>query len=254
MYTNIKYVNIITVFCPRAGLPPQTQEPRLQLYQGLNRCDSLPLLSTLYYYYIAIRYIIFIIIYYIRLNFIYYITLGRRVIGISGSLIWSKTLMEPIFNPYGKFHLNPEGPVSQIHPWDLFRSFKVRSYAKEEWGEESNGKLLHLFIPSKTLVPEFAVEDLPLGRTATLVPELPVKDLPLGRTATLVPEHPVKDLPLGRTLWWCDDIIFYFLYQFYILLFYMLLVISIIVYYSLTAIQEVPGLIPGYTVEIFLEV
>ena len=78
----------------------------------------------------------------------------------------------------------------------------VRSDAKGEWGAESNGKLLHLFIPSKTatLVPEFAVEDLPLGRTATLVPELPVKDLPLGRSATLVPEHPVKYLSLGRIL------------------------------------------------------
>ena len=81
-------------------------------------------------------------------------------------------------------------------------SFKVRSDAKEEWGAESNGKLLHLFIPSKTatLVPEFAVEDLPLGRNATLVPELPVTDLPLDRTATLMPEHPVEDLPLGITL------------------------------------------------------
>ena len=80
-------------------------------------------------------------------------------------------------------------------------SFKVCADAKEEWGAESNGKLLHLFIPSKiaTLVSEFAVEDLPLGRTATLEPKLPVKDLPLGRTATLVPELPVKDLPLGRT-------------------------------------------------------
>ena len=49
---------------------------------------------------------------------------------------------------------------------------------------ESNGKLQHLFIPSKTatLVPEFAVEDLPFGRTAALVPEFAVKDLPLGRT------------------------------------------------------------------------
>ena len=35
---------------------------------------------------------------------------------------------------------------------------------KREWGVESNGKLPHLFIPSKTttLVSEFAVEDLPL--------------------------------------------------------------------------------------------
>ena len=41
---------------------------------------------------------------------------------------------------------------------------------------ESNWKFLHLFIPSKiaTLVPEFAVEDLPLDRTATLVPAFSV--------------------------------------------------------------------------------
>ena len=34
---------------------------------------------------------------------------------------------------------------------------------KAEWGAENNGKLAHLFIPSKTaaLVPELAVEDLP---------------------------------------------------------------------------------------------
>ena len=50
---------------------------------------------------------------------------------------------------------------------------------KREWGAESNGKLLHLFIPSKsqTMVPGFVVEDLPLGRTAALVPEIAVKDL-----------------------------------------------------------------------------
>ena len=55
---------------------------------------------------------------------------------------------------------------------------------KKEFGAESNGKLPHLLIPSKTatLVPEFAVEDLPLDRTATLVPEFAMKDLPLGRT------------------------------------------------------------------------
>ena len=55
---------------------------------------------------------------------------------------------------------------------------------KREWGTERNGKLPHLFIPSKstTLVPEFAVEDLPLGRTAALVAEFAVKHLPLVRT------------------------------------------------------------------------
>ena len=38
---------------------------------------------------------------------------------------------------------------------------------KREWGVEINGKLWQLFISSKTvtLVSEFAVEDLPLGRT-----------------------------------------------------------------------------------------
>ena len=55
---------------------------------------------------------------------------------------------------------------------------------EREWGAESNGKLPHLFIPSKTstLVPEFAVENLPLGRTVALVPEFAVKDLLLART------------------------------------------------------------------------
>ena len=55
---------------------------------------------------------------------------------------------------------------------------------KKEWGAESNGKLPHLFIHSKTAtqVPEFGMEDLPLGRIAALVPEFSMKDLPLGRT------------------------------------------------------------------------
>ena len=55
---------------------------------------------------------------------------------------------------------------------------------KREWGAESNGKLSHLFILSKTgtLVPEVAVVDLPLGRTAALVSDFAVKDLSLGIT------------------------------------------------------------------------
>ena len=55
---------------------------------------------------------------------------------------------------------------------------------KREWDAENNGRLPHLFIPSKTatLVPEFAVEDLLLDRTATMVPAIAVKDLSLGRT------------------------------------------------------------------------
>ena len=55
---------------------------------------------------------------------------------------------------------------------------------KRERGAESNGRLQHLFIPSKTatLVRELAVEDLPLDSTATLVLAFAVKDLPLSRT------------------------------------------------------------------------
>ena len=55
---------------------------------------------------------------------------------------------------------------------------------ERKWGAESNGKLPHLSIPRKTsaLVPEFAVDDLPWGRTATLVPAYGVEDLPLGGT------------------------------------------------------------------------
>ena len=83
--------------------------------------------------------------------------LGRRVIEISGSLIWSNTLMGLIFSPYGEFRWSPEGPVSQIHSphlhvgapgifSDILRSVQM---LKREWGVESNGNLQHLFIPCK---------------------------------------------------------------------------------------------------------
>ena len=117
---------------------------------------------------------------------------GRRMIGISGSPIWEKTLMELIFKPCNEFRYSPECPVSQIHSPHLHIGAPVVfldlltpiQMPKREWGAESNGMLPHLFIPNKlaTLVPEFAVEDLPLDRTATLVPGFAVKDLPLGRT------------------------------------------------------------------------
>ena len=109
------------------------------------------------------------------------------MIGISGSLIWSETLMELIFNRCGEFRLSPERPVSKstlltssLVSWDLFRSFKVCSDDKERVECGKNGNPPHLFIPSNTatLVTQFRVEDLPLGRTEALVPELAVKDLP----------------------------------------------------------------------------
>ena len=34
-----------------------------------------------------------------------------------------------------------------------------------------------------------------------------MEDLPLGRIATLVPEFVIKDLPLGRTLMMNDDLV-----------------------------------------------
>ena len=59
---------------------------------------------------------------------------------------------------------------------------------KREWGAESNRELPYLFIPTKTatLVPEFEVEDLPLGRTVALVPEFAVKDLPWQNTLMIM--------------------------------------------------------------------
>ena len=59
---------------------------------------------------------------------------------------------------------------------------------KRELSAESNGKLPHLFIHSKTatLVPEFAVEDPPSAELQPWVPALAVKNLPLGRTLMMM--------------------------------------------------------------------
>ena len=91
-------------------------------------------------------------------------------------------------NPCGEFRWSPEGPVSQIHSphlhsggpgifADLLRSVQM---LKREWGAENNGKLPHLFIPSKTstLVPEFAVEDLLWAELQPLCLSLQLKTLP----------------------------------------------------------------------------
>ena len=55
---------------------------------------------------------------------------------------------------------------------------------KREWSMESNGKLPQLIILSKTatLVPECEVEDQPLDGAAGMIPEFAIRDLPLGRT------------------------------------------------------------------------
>ena len=94
---------------------------------------------------------------------------GRRVmIRISGSLIWSKTLMDLIFSPCGEFRWSPEGPVSQNHSphlhvaapgifSDLLRSVQMIKMWK------STGSYRTYSIPGKTvaLIPQFVVEDLP---------------------------------------------------------------------------------------------
>ena len=75
---------------------------------------------------------------------------GRRLIGISGSLICSETLMELVFNPCGEFRWSAEGPVSQIHPPHLLTgapgifSYLLRSFQvlKREWGAENKMKTM----------------------------------------------------------------------------------------------------------------
>ena len=95
------------------------------------------------------------IVYLVELSSIKKYVWGWRLIGISGSLIWSKTLMELMFNSCGEFRWIPEGPVSQIHSphllvgvpgifSDLLRSVQM---LKREWGAESNGKLPHVLNP-----------------------------------------------------------------------------------------------------------
>ena len=76
-------------------------------------------------------------------------------------------------------------PTSTLGPLGSFQIFIMSvQMLTREWGAENNGELPHLLIPSKTetLVPEFAVEVLPLGRTEASVPEFVVKDLSLSRT------------------------------------------------------------------------
>ena len=82
------------------------------------------------------------------------------------------------------------GEVRRVHDdapgifSDLLRFVQM---LKREWGAESDGKLPHIFIPSKTAtsVPEFAVEDLPLGRTTALVPEFCSEGPALGQNTLI---------------------------------------------------------------------
>ena len=68
-------------------------------------------------------------------------------------------------------------------------------------------------VKTATLVPEFAVEDMSLGRTADLMPEFAVEDLSLGRTADLVSEFAAKHLPLSRTRMMLMNVQIYFMFK-----------------------------------------
>ena len=92
------------------------------------------------------------------------------MIEISGSLIWSKTLMELIFNSCGEFWWSPEGPVSQIHSPYLYvvplGSFQICSDATER---VRCGKQREVTSPIQSLVKLqpwcllFTVKALPLA-------------------------------------------------------------------------------------------
>ena len=80
------------------------------------------------------------------------------MIGISGSLIWSKSLMELIFNHcvvnFGEVWRTQLAIytllTSTLGASDIFKDLlKSVRILKREWGTESNEKLPHLFMPSK---------------------------------------------------------------------------------------------------------
>ena len=94
------------------------------------------------------------------------------MIGIFGSLFWSKTLMKLIFNPFGEFRWSPEGSDIQIHYPHLqvgtpgifsvlLRS--VQMLKRERGVRKATGSYRTHSIPRKTavLIPEFTVEALP---------------------------------------------------------------------------------------------
>ena len=137
---------------------------------------------------------------------LYIAYMGAKVFGISGSPIWSKTLVELIFNSCGEFQWSPEGTVSQIHSldlhvrdseifWDLLRSVQL---LKIEWGAESSGKQTHLFT---SRIGYCNLDSWVCGGR-----------LAFGRTASLIPGLAVNDLPLSGTLWWLYIYIYIYIY------------------------------------------
>ena len=85
------------------------------------------------------------------------------MIGISGYLIWPKSLIHTVVN-FSEVRSQIHSPHLYVRAPEIFsylsRSVQMR---KREWGVESNRKLPNLIIHGKTaaLVPKFAKEDLP---------------------------------------------------------------------------------------------
>ena len=127
------------------------------------------------------------------------------------SPIWSKTLMELIFNPCGEFRWSPEWPVSQIHSPHLpvgasgiFPDLiKPVQFLKREGVRKATGS----YRTYSSLVKLQSFGSWVCGgrpafdRTAALAPALAVKDLPLGRTLWLWWRWwPEMGIPLGLPL------------------------------------------------------
>ena len=89
------------------------------------------------------------ILYFLENPISYFWTWSKGWLGFpdlwSGQKPWWNWYLTPMVKP------NPLSLPPHWGPWDLFRSFKVCSHAREkEWDAESNGQLPHLFIPSKS--------------------------------------------------------------------------------------------------------
>ena len=115
------------------------------------------------------------------ITILFYITGGRRVNGISGSLIWSKTLMELVFNTCGEFRWSPDDPVSQIH--FPYLHDEVPGIFSERVGCRKQREATAPIHPWQncSLDSWFWSGRPAFGRTTSLVPEFAVEDLPLDR-------------------------------------------------------------------------
>ena len=104
--------------------------------------------------------------------------------------MWSKTLMELIFNPRGEFRWSLEGPTlltSTLVPRDLFRSFKIYWDAKERMRCGKQRKTTASIESLVKLQPWFLslLWKTCLRQTATLVPAFSVDDPAFGHNCHL---------------------------------------------------------------------